>query len=95
MPDTIAVPWTCRAAYIRLQRQKQHARLTGLPHSPTRSLSREGSLASSLGAPGARPPGTAGKTVSMLVLLWLGVADRPLLSIGLGDGASLQESTLN
>ena len=70
MPDILDVPWACRAAYIRLQKQKQQAQLTGLPHSPTRSLSREGSLASSLGTPGARLPATSGKTVSMLVLRW-------------------------
>ena len=89
MPDILVDPWACRAAYLRLQKEKQQARLTGLPRSPTRSLSREGSLASSLGTPGARLPATAGKTGSSLMLIWLGVAILPLLGISLGDRAQL------
>ena len=60
-PDILRADWhvppPCRAAYIRAQKQKQQARLTGLPRSPGGSLSRESSLASSAGRSGLKMPG--------------------------------------
>ena len=98
MPDIdiwyCCCPRVCRAAYIRLQKQKQQARLTGLPRTPTLSLSREGSLASSLGTHGAQLPATSGKAVSISCCSGFGAINRLVLGVCLGMEPGPQENAL-